>query len=1338
MLARSALAEAVIGTIRQPASAMSTPSFIILNRHIDCMVGSSSPRSSGPTGGGVRRALALLTIAFALVVGAGFLCYESDDGSAAVDDVFTVDGLKYKVLSDPSGETPGTVQVGDGANTAYSGSSAHIEIPSSVVHGDETFSVVVIGENAFWYLGLKTVTIPEGVTHIGDRAFFRCHNLESIVFPEGVVSTGVYIFDGCKKLASVSLPDSLTTIGNYTFSGCSGLASIAIPANTTSVGIWAFNGCTSLASLPVDEGNPVYKSVNGVVFDKAGTTLIHHPNGRAGDYTVPAGVTAINDRAFHGSAHLTSVSIPDSVVTIGQNAFNGCTSLASVSMSANVNTIAPRAFFNCRSLATAPLTPGIYSIGNCAFNNCTSLSSVNIPAGVTGIAQDAFDGCTGLMGFVVDPANTKYSSDGGVLFNKSGSKIVTFPAGVGGVYEIPDGVTEIGGHAFYKSNLHTLIISDNVTSVGSDLIYSSTISAIRIPDGIAPGTNKFSGLYRADGTLIGESAEQQAEAIGRSFVKIDKKLTMVPVDHPSRPVSYDLRGGTGAAPVQDDVMQGFAFEAKPYEGTKTGYLFSGWSCNGDSIGAGDIVVAGGVDIVLAAVWTPITYTVAFDANGGEGEMDGQTHTYGNPLALAANGFSKIAYTFDGWNTAADGTGTCYEGGATVSDLSAIQDSTVTLYAQWAPTQYPITYDLGGGSNSASNPATYDIEDEVVTFASPARTGYVFGGWYSDEAATTPMAQIAAGSHGDVTVYAKWAPITYTVSFDANTGTGSMDSISLTYDVVSSLPANTFSKTGNTFVRWATVADGTGNRYTDGAETSNLSAVDGATVTLYAQWTDRAYEVSFSAAGGTEVGPVTAGHGMTIDAPVTTRAGYALAGWFTEASCENEWVFDIDVVENGFTLYAKWTLISYSVSFDGNGGAGTMTDQPMTYDSPVALTSNSFTRSGYAFSGWNLSPDGTGAPYVDGATISNLSEVADSTVTMYAQWTLLTYAVSYNLNDGSNNGSNPSEYTVEDETISFASPTRNGYDFAGWFADAAFETAKSSIPSGSTGDLTVHAKWIIIEYEISYNLNGGVNGSNPANYTIESGGVSFSPATKEGSAFGGWFSDEGLTERATGIAAGSTGAVAVYARWITLQIDEGSATLEAEDGGCEVSIDSEIAGSISSKDVTVSAPSWKVEMPSGASAGLFDAGVSISIAEMDAESLPEAVRDAASGKPVFSLVLTKDDTPYGGEFGAPVKVTVKYTPSEGEDLSSIAVFCVNDDGTFGDECSARYFTEDEQGYLEFTVPHFSYWMLSEATGQAGSSESDGDGGALPIVIGIVVALAAVAGAAFFIIRRKNAQ
>ena len=275
---------------------------------------------------------------------------------------------------------------------------------------------------------IEKVKIDDGVTSIGQLAFFSCNSLTSVTIPNSVTSIGDDAFGYCGSLISVTIPDSVTGIGSGVFEHCSSLTSVTIPDSVTRIGDSAFRYCSSLTSV-----------------------------------TIPDGITNIDSSMFENCSSLTSVIIPDSVIIINYDAFADCSSLSSITIPYNME-----------------------FIGNSTFDGCSSLTNVNIPAGVTKIGTSAFSRCSSLKKIDVAESNEKYCSVDGVLFNKDKTEIVSYPGGRQDVtYTIPNGVTRIGDNAFYGDAVLTnVIIPDSVTNIGRWAFRGSSLTRITIPNSV--------------------------------------------------------------------------------------------------------------------------------------------------------------------------------------------------------------------------------------------------------------------------------------------------------------------------------------------------------------------------------------------------------------------------------------------------------------------------------------------------------------------------------------------------------------------------------------------------------------------------------------------------------------------------------------------------------------------------------------------------------------------------------------------------------------------------------------------------------------------------------------
>ena len=662
---------------------------------------------------------------------------------------------------------------------------------------------------------------------------------------------------------------------------------------------------------------------------------------------------------------------------------------------------------------------------------------------------------------------------------------------------------------------------------------------------------------------------------------------LAPTDIPYT-VSFNANGGTGS--MSD---QGF-YSNTPQALTANGFSLSGkilkcWSTKADGSGYdyynGETVTNLG-NVTLYAQWADIDHAVSFDPNGGTGTMASQDFALNSTQMLNVNTFVCPGYDFAEWNTMQDGSGTSYTDKQAVSNLG-----NVTLYAQWTPHNYSITYILDGGTNASSNPATYTIEDETFTMAAPIRYGYNFVGWtYEGQSTPVKRITIAHGSTGDKTLVANWtlAPV---ITLTANvgywelqngqtlTGTGGPD----THITIAAGATVTLSDVNLTTIaddnnhHWAglscvgdatiILADGTANHVKGGFGTYPAIYVPaGNTLTIRGGGTLNAHGGNNSAgigsppigwwcgnivldggiinaAGGDEAAGIgSAGAAVCGDITITTGVtSVTVSGGIRSASIGAGLFGSCGTVTIGGVVTGSiYGSITYrpadnpacTITFDANDGTGDMDAQQVLKKISIGLNDCAFTREDYVFTGWNTEADGSGTHYANGQAIA-----ATGNMTLYAQWDHRDdYHVTFDANGGT--GSMEVQTFIKHDppqNLSTCTFTREGYAFVGWNtkADGSGTAYTDEQSITVTGDMTLYAQWREL-LAVTFHANGGT-GTMDSQTFVEGVPQSLNSCTftvPAGGAFAGWNTetDGSGIAYAAGVDVTLTGDITLYAQW----------------------------------------------------------------------------------------------------------------------------------------------------------------------------------------------------------------
>ena len=953
-------------------------------------------------------------------------------------------------------------------SAAFSGcrSLTSVTIPQTVTH---------IGNYAFRECALTSINLPDGLRSIGGYAFLRCSVLSSLNLPKSVASIGESAFSGCNKLTSagpagsgsniqfgwteeipenafsglsvltsVVLPESISGIGRKAFFGCNNLTSITIPGNVTNIDEAAFYNCGNLSSVyfkgsetqwrivsigpnnsPLLEATIHYTTSTPGASGTCGSNLtwilddvgILTISGYGDMYDepvwnripneiktviLPGGLTSIGANSFQNCIQITSVTIPDDVISIGESAFSGCSGLTSITIPDSVTSIGESAFSGCNGLTSVTIPDSVTSIGERAFSGCSGLTGVKIPASVTSLGMSVFIGCSSLvtietpvfgLGFALLFGGIDWSDNENYVPSTLRVVVLNRGESIPELYfdrcsrltsiSIPQSITQINNSAFadcsaltdfYYEGTHLQWLAINLGSntdsqLESAIKHFSDIDAVecrKIKDGIY-------WLLTVDGTLniCGSGAlpdwtssippwsgasisnvviEDGITHVGKNAFDVSKSLTCITI--PTSVTSIGDWAFFGC----DNLLDVY------YSGLETQW-------NGLSIGVEND------DLLSASVhFAPV---ISFDANGGDNVPETQIKPWGQSLILSTTIPLRPGFDFVGWATSASSTSAQYQPGD-----DYLGTTSLTLYAVWSIKTYTISYDANGGENSpASQIKTHGITLTLSSVA-PTRTGYTFIGWATSpgtaEAAYQPGGRYAIEE--DLTLFAVWQGVPYTISYDANGGENVPAQQTKIHGTTLALSSVSPTRANYNFIGWATSPEATSAQYQAGEQyTAEGDA------TLYAVWQGLPYTIEYNPNGGMgEPEAQIKFHGTTLSlsSATPTREGYDFLGWAasadaTEAAYQPGTNYDI---EGDVILYAVWQLKTYFINYHANGGAGAPEAQTKTHGVPLILSDKEPTRKDHAFLGWALSENTAEAEFQPKDEYTN-----DGNVTLYAVW-----------------------------------------------------------------------------------------------------------------------------------------------------------------------------------------------------------------------------------------------------------------------------------------------------------------------------------------------------------------
>ena len=598
---------------------------------------------------------------------------------------------------------------------------------------------------------------------------------------------------------------------------------------------------------------------------------------------------------------------------------------------------------------------------------------------------------------------------------------------------------------------------------------------------------------------------------GYTFTGWDKELSTVKeelvitalYDINSYDISYLLNGG-----VLDEAPPSYNVESEDIlipSPIKIGYTFTGWTTPDNSKPIIDYKISTGSvdDLELEANYDANSYNLIFNSKDNDDSLIKRVVKFDSEYGELPE-VKKDGYTFNGWKNS--------NGEFVSSDTLYNVPEDINLYAEWNLITYDIKYNLNGGTLNEA-PPSYNTESKDIIIPSPTKEGYNFIGWTTpDNSKPIKDYIISTGSVGNKELTANYEPISYYISYNSSEGQGEMQKQEFIYNQTSKLIKNQFTKEGYTFVGWSTSINGD-VIYEDESEIYNLSSKDNEVITLYAKWEIIKLDVKYYDLFGALLKSETVDYGNKSVAPEDPFIdGYTFTGWNPS----------IDVIKEDTIYKAQYSTNEYTIKYNLNTGSNNDAKEIKYNVESDVITLPTPTRTGYTFLGWS----GSNGLKPQLEVVIRKGSVGNKTYK--ANWVSNAYKVSLNANGG----------VVEEDYIMISynslygtipSPTKEGYTFEGWYYNDTLITEDSL--QNKEFDHELVAKWKVINYGISYELNGGTASSLVNIYNIETETFNLPIPTKKGYKFLGWTGSNGTTpSTSVSITKGSIGDKSYTANW----------------------------------------------------------------------------------------------------------------------------------------------------------------------------------------------------------------
>ena len=854
-------------------------------------------------------------------------------------------------------------------------------------------------------------------------------------------------------------------------------------------------------------------------------------------------VVEIASLAFDSMDRITSVSIPETVTTIGAKAFYGCTSIETITIPETVTSMGTSAFYGWNSSQEIVIAgrKEIPSAWNAQWNGSCS---AKLTYGLITIIFHA-NGASGTM------SNQDVEINSSVLLNESKFTFVGYTfAGwatskTGEVVVLDKGSYSVQKESVYhlyavwSANENKVIFNANSGegSMDAQTILTNEKANLTIctftKDGYTFGgwaTSANGSVVYSDGSLysMGTSAENTLYAI---WVPNNNALI------------FNSNGGYGSMDsLSVETNETITIPKNAF--TLDGYTFLGWSdVQNGTVKYTDeqsFTMSSSATVTLYAVWKANENELTFNSNDGKNNETSINLNTGSSSNLPANTFTRAGYTFLGWSTTANGTVEYTDGANYTMGVAS-----TTLYAVWSPNENKVVFNSNGGSGTMAEQIIATDSSANLSNCEFERNGYIFAGWATTATGNvvyTNGASYTMGTNAEYTLYAIWTIADYKIDYVLGGGTNNINNPA-GFDINdNTITLVNPTRAGYTFNGWYSDAN-----FQNACDT--IPSGSTGNKTFYASWSAKENTLHFNANGGN--GSVA---DMKINTDATqkltkstlTRDGYTFKGWSTVAGGSVDYVDEANYTMGSdaeYTLYAVWEIISYSITYNLDGGSISGNRTSYTAETET-FTLPKPTKFGYTFLGWS----GTGVSgKQETVTVSNGS-VGDKTFT--ANWKANDYTITLNVNGGNALATTTIDVTFDGD-FELPIPTRTGYEFKGWkYGTTLIQSGKYNAYDTS---ITLVAQWEIINYNLTYNTNGGTLSGQKTDYNINTNNFTLPTPEREGYTFLGWSGTDIDGEKMTvTVSKGSIGERSYTANWqantykVTFDANGGSVSPASKD------------------------------------------------------------------------------------------------------------------------------------------------------------------------------------------------